>query len=162
MKVSLTQLTRSLKGTNRGGSLYIVTLFVTLNLVHSPGHLRKENKTQIWKEVGFVRQGWGEGVNCKSQAGRGEDTCWWAAYRRFTKKKLEEEEPTTCPFLESLGLRWVEKTHLPKAARGVLTLPSKVPVFDVFLALTYAHPVLAGPLWRIQQGWNKALYCGTW
>lgn len=79
-----------------------------------------------------------------------------------SQQKILKEEAggrrQPCAPSGSLG-RWMYRTYLPKAA-GECRPSHEVPLSDVFLALVDAHPVLAGPLYSIQQGWNKALYCG--
>lgn len=54
---------------------------------------------------------------------------------------------------------WMEREHLLKIARGELTLSVEVPVFDVFPALNYAHPVLASVPYPVRMEQSTLLRC---
>lgn len=53
----------------------------------------------------------------------------------------------------------MEREHLLKIARGELTLSVEVPVFDVFPALNYAHPVLASVPYPVRMEQSTLLRC---
>ena len=67
--------------------------------------------------------------------------------QKVHKEEAGRRKVNHMSLLGPLGGMWVgRKDTFTKGCRGVLTLSGEVPVFDVFLALNYTHPVLAGPL----------------